>query len=138
MKAGFHISPHQIQAIGEVRAASIDLLLSLCYNISMEKFNHQNQDIENTNENNGWDSLATEAKEETVAEAQKLSQKENVANSQAFRSMREWQKDDPETTVEELAATEEAIEKSDKNIELSDREARAKELAKYGYTGYED
>lgn len=104
----------------------------------MEKFNHQNQDIENTNENNGWDSLATEAKEETVAEAQKLSQKENVANSQAFRSMREWQKDDPETTVEELAATEKAIEKSDKNIELSDREARAKELAKYGYTGYED
>ena len=61
-----------------------------------------------------------------------------MANSQAFRSMREWQKDDPETTVEELAATEEAIEKSDKNIELSDREARAKELAKYGYTGYED
>ena len=61
MKAGFHISLHQIRAIGEVRAASIDLLLSLCYNISMEKFNHQNQDIENPNE---WDDLGVEQPEE--------------------------------------------------------------------------
>ena len=105
----------------------------------MEKFNdYRNQDIESANNENDWGSLAAEVKEENKAESQGLSPKESMANNKAFRSMFEWQKSNPETTVEELAETEKAIERTNREIELSEREARAKELAKYGYTGYED
>ena len=105
----------------------------------MEKFNdYRNQDIESANNENDWGSLAAEVKEENKAESQGLSQKESMANNKAFRSVFEWQKSNPETTVEELAETEKAIERTNREIELSEREARAKELAEYGYTGYED
>ena len=105
----------------------------------MEKFNdYRNHDIESANNENDWGSLAAEVKEENKAESQGLSQKESMANNKAFRSMFEWQKSNPETTVEELAETEKAIERTNREIELSEREARANELAKYGYTGYED
>ncbi len=69
---------------------------------------------------------------------QELTAKEMTANIQALRSYLAFLKDDPNTPVEDLAETEGAIERTNVDIKHCDSEARAKALAKWGYTGYED
>lgn len=71
----------------------------------------------------------------------KLSFKEINANIQTLRSYLAWLIEDPECSEGAVAETMLAIEKFENELDELDRISEAErheELAKWGYTGYED